>query len=83
LKSIVEGYDNLKDEDQNKLERDLPKYCKEAVAKATEQAAGPKPQMAAEYAKSAKSSCKGCSKNIGKNVLRLGFFLNSFRTSFT
>jgi bifunctional polynucleotide phosphatase/kinase len=29
--------------------------------------------MAAEYAKSAKSSCKGCSKNIGKNVLRLGF----------
>jgi hypothetical protein len=47
LKSIVEGYDNLKDEDQNKLERDLPKYCKEAVAKATEQAAGPKPQMAA------------------------------------
>ena len=73
LKSIVEGYDNLKDEDQNKLERDLPKYCKEAVAKATEQAAGPKPQMAAEYAKSAKSSCKGCSKNIGKNVLRLGF----------
>jgi ClpP class serine protease len=52
LHSIIDGYSELKEEDKNNLERDVPKYCKEVVGKVSEQAAGPKPQLAAEYAKS-------------------------------
>jgi hypothetical protein len=39
LKSIIDGYSELKEEDKNNLERDVPKYCKDVVGKVSEQAA--------------------------------------------
>lgn len=77
-KVLVQNYDSLKDEDKKKLDKDLPKFCKETSTKASKaepSKAEPKPKsnLAAEYAPSAKSNCKGCSKPIAKTTLRVGF----------
>lgn len=72
-KSIVLGYSDLKEDEKTKLDADLPKYCKEAAEKAVAAAKERPLPMATEYAKSAKSSCKGCSKGIDKGALRVGF----------
>lgn len=68
-KELVQNFDKLTEEDKKKLAKDLPKFCKEA-SKAEPKS---KSDLAAEYAPSAKSSCKGCSKGIGKGTLRMGF----------
>lgn len=72
-KVLVQNYDSLKGEDKKKLDKDLPKFCKEASTKASKAEPKPKSYLAAEYAPSAKSNCKGCSKPIGKSTLRVGF----------
>ncbi|XP_062617728.1 uncharacterized protein LOC134279359 [Saccostrea cucullata] len=72
-KLLVQNYDELKDDDKKRLDGDLPKYCKQAAEKASKAEPKPKSDMAAEYAPSAKSNCKGCSKAIEKGALRVGF----------
>lgn len=72
-KDLILNYSELKDEDKKRVDKDLPKFCKEAAEKASKAEPKPKTDMAAEYAPSAKSSCKGCSEAIGKGTLRLGF----------
>lgn len=70
-KAVVQGYNDLKEDDQKKINADLPKACLEAAEKPS--STEPKLPMVADYAKSAKSTCKGCSKPIDKDAFRLGF----------
>ncbi|GJM93207.1 hypothetical protein PR202_ga09751 [Eleusine coracana subsp. coracana] len=76
----ITGFDAIKDDDREEL-RQLEKNCKRGNA-----AVGPldepspkkvrrvaeKTIVSVEYAKSGRSTCKGCSENIAKGALRLG-----------
>ncbi|KAK3107004.1 hypothetical protein FSP39_004771 [Pinctada imbricata] len=75
VEELVDGLSALDKSDQEKLEKDLPKYSKAAVVekKTGKESAKPSKPLAAEYAKSAKSTCKYCGKTIDKGVLRVGF----------
>lgn len=71
-RAVVQGYSDLKSDDKKKLDSDLSKSCLEAAGK-TANSTEAKLPMVADYAKSAKSSCKGCLKPIEKGAFRVGF----------
>ncbi|KAL6845119.1 hypothetical protein ACP4OV_024614 [Aristida adscensionis] len=84
----LNGFDTIKDEDREKLreleknckkdqtavaplEEPSPNKVKTQMASPAE-GAPDKPSLSVEYAKSGRSTCKGCGENIVKDALRLG-----------
>jgi bifunctional polynucleotide phosphatase/kinase len=79
----VKGFDSIKEEDREEV-RELNKTCKrDHTAVGTTEESSPKKVKASpgvaenvsisvEYAKSGRSTCKGCSESIAAGALRLG-----------
>ncbi|XP_039848947.1 polynucleotide 3'-phosphatase ZDP-like isoform X1 [Panicum virgatum] len=79
----INGFDSIKEADREELhelvknrERDQtaepsPKKAKTQMPSPSE-GVSDKASVSVEYAKSGRSTCKGCSKNIAKGALRLG-----------
>ncbi|RLN25023.1 polynucleotide 3' [Panicum miliaceum] len=79
----INGFDSIKEADREELhelvknhERDQtaepsPKKAKTQMSSPAEEVSD-KANVSVEYAKSGRSTCKGCSENIAKGTLRLG-----------
>lgn len=82
--SDIAGVDSLRWEDQEKIKKNVGESAKSGAAPSTTTTTKEDKDLIAEYAKSSRSSCKGCGEKIEKvwqfSTLEFKLFTNTFRS---